>query len=120
MIILFLDDDEYRYKKFKHEKIGYIIEWVQTAQQCIEALEKHASKYSEIWLDHDLGGETYVDSSLDNTGAGVVRWVQQHQPETDAIWYVHSLNPVGALNMCQDLLQTGYRVKRLPFTQLGK
>ena len=54
--ILFLDDDPARAEIFLAENPEAV--WVQTADECIARLEED---WDEVHLDHDLGGERFVD-----------------------------------------------------------
>ncbi len=107
MKILFLDDDLERCKRFEafikaakeHKKeIEYTI--VHTAKDTIENL---TSQYFDIIsLDHDLGGEVYVNSNREDCGMEVVR----HILNTDAkqgVVIIHTFNTVAGSNMLSDL-----------------
>jgi hypothetical protein len=47
-------------------------------------------------LDHDLGGEIYVDTNYSNTGSEVVRWIEKNKPDIKEI-VVHSYNSSAVL-----------------------
>ena len=66
------------------------------------------------FLDHDLGGEVYVDSDRPDTGMEVVRWVEAHRPPV-ARFVVHSFNGKAAEAMVARLDEAGYAVTRAPF-----
>lgn len=112
--ILVLEDDPSRIVSFQNRfsemssggKICHA-EYVDTAQECIEKLS--SKKYDIIFLDHDLGGEVYVDEQNKNTGSEVARWLsvnkEQFQKGTPVI--VHSLNPAGRANML-NLINNSY------------
>jgi hypothetical protein len=68
--ILFLDDDPARAEIFLAENPDAI--WVETASDCIARLEE---PWDEVHLDHDLGGERFVDLSREDCGMEVVRWL---------------------------------------------
>jgi CheY-like chemotaxis protein len=93
MKVLFLDDDPTRQKAMKAMLPG--ITQVYTADGAIKALS--AGDYSEIFLDHDLGGKVYVDSKEYNTGMTVAKWLTKHKQ--DATIVIHSYNAAGARNM---------------------
>lgn len=84
--------------------------WVDTAEKCITQLA--AGKWDAVFLDHDLGGETYVDSSQPNTGSEVVRWIVDNQPEIGII-VLHTLNTPARLQMAASL--KNYNVTLAPF-----
>jgi CheY-like chemotaxis protein len=68
-----------------------------------------------IFLDHDLGGQTYVDSDEGNTGYQFVKWLKENDPQwKERSYVVHSLNPSGADNMLAEL-EGAKNIWRIPF-----
>lgn len=67
--ILFLDDDPVRGEIFLAEHPGAV---ARTADECIAYL---CGPWDEVHLDHDLGGEIFVDHERDDCGMAVVRWL---------------------------------------------
>ena len=68
---------------------------------------------SVVFLDHDLGGEIYVDSDNDNTGYQFAKWLVENDKKIDQRTIViHSMNPVGAENI-QNILNSA---NIIPFT----
>lgn len=120
MRILFLDDDSYRYKQILRAR-GHksIIDWVETAQACIDKLARH-DLYSQIWLDHDLGGEVYVNEANKNTGSEVVRYILKEKLPIKCDIIVHSMNDVAANNMVSALQKAGYSAIYMPFSLAKK
>ena len=112
--IVFLDDDHKRAKAFL-EKIPDAT-WVETAQQVIDIL-KLQDKTPFLFLDHDLGGEIFVDSSRSDTGMEVVRWIEQNNPSIGTI-FVHTMNPGAGNEMTERLTKAGFDAKRAPFNIL--
>jgi len=120
MRILILEDDQRRIDAF-NEKIGErcIVEIVKTARLAIQCLTMQ--KYDVVFLDHDLGGETYVDPSNENTGSGVVRWMLKNVgfvEDPDIV--IHSMNTPAAEAMERDLKTAYGFVYRVPFPALIK
>lgn len=115
MRILFLDDDGERYKTILRAR-GYNtqIDWVETAQACIDALES-GTEYHQIWLDHDLGGEQYVSETNKNTGSEIVRHILREELPIKCDIIVHSMNTVAAQNMVAQLQKAGYSALHMPF-----
>ena len=68
--ILFLDDDPHRAEIFLEWYPAAV--WVQTSEECIAGWP---SAWDEVHLDHDLGGETFVDPNRSDCGMEVVRWL---------------------------------------------
>jgi len=110
--ILFLDDDPKRTTQFlKHYPTATC---VSTSPDCIAQL---TSKWDEIRLDHDLGGEIYVDSQRVDCGMEVVRYICDHHPKhlQQTSFIIHSYNDSAALLMCSKLKESGYLAVYIPF-----
>ena len=112
MRVLFLDDNQNRCKRFRMTVPYATI--VNTAEETSGQL-KH--QWDIVFLDHDLGGEIFVDSDNLNTGMEVVRWIEENKPKVTK-FVVHSINTPAAKNMMARLLDMGYEVDRLPFINL--
>lgn len=125
MKVLFLDDDKTRWLKFKPEFIGALdrVTWVETAAEAVAALD--AEEWTFVFLDHDLGGEHYVDSANKNTGAEVTRHLRRQAMDSDmsrfgkTLFCVHSFNPEGAMNMHADLVGAGLETVVASFNGSG-
>lgn len=116
--ILFLDDDKNRTKKFVSR-----FPWTKTAVSAVDiiALIRMEKKpIDDLFLDHDLGGEVFVDSSREDCGMGVVRWLVANKGETVEIKNitVHSHNEPAAKEMVNKLKDAGYSARYIPFAQL--
>jgi hypothetical protein len=109
---LFLDDDPDRASAFLEAHPDAI--WVQTVPECVEKL---AEAWDEVHLDHDLGGELYVDVNRDDCGLEVVRWLAKEPRRhlRKARFTVHSHNMVAAFEMTYRLQGLGFRVEARPF-----
>lgn len=114
MLILFLDDDPNRISAFKSNVPSAFV--TTTAEDMIELLQKHKDERIDyVFLDHDLGGEVYVDSEREDTGMEVVRhMVNDHTYDVNTV-VVHTMNPAGATNMISALKSKDYHVFQLPF-----
>jgi hypothetical protein len=108
--VLFLDDDPIRCARVVTVQPAATV--VTTAPEAIAALQRQA--WDVVSLDHDLGGEYYVDSARDDTGMGVVRWITAHKPAVGR-FLVHSWNDVGGDAMVAALHGAGYRATRVYF-----
>ncbi len=109
---LFLDDDPARAAVFTARYPDAV--WVQTAPECISRLAEH---WDEVHLDHDLGGEHYVDSSRDDCGMAVVRWLTEEPRRHLARVHfsIHSHNMIAAYEMLLRLQAAGLKAKASPF-----
>jgi hypothetical protein len=110
--ILFLDDNPIRAAAFLAARPEAV--WVQTAEECVAHL---AEPWDEVHLDHDLGGEVFVDHERDDCGMAVIRWIcQQPRPHLRSTRFViHSHNVNAACMMAMHLEVTGYDVQTCPF-----
>ena len=110
--ILLLDDDPTRALKFQSNHPGAT--WVETADACIEALHQ---SWDEVHLDHDLGGEHYVDHDRDDCGMAVVRWlcVELRPHLKSTLFIIHTHNQGAAVAMTFQLQSTGYTVEERRF-----
>jgi hypothetical protein len=110
--ILFLDDDPIRGEIFLAENPGAV--WARTTEECLTRLSE---PWDEVHLDHDLGGEVFVDHERDDCGMAVVRWLcaesRPHLKTTRFI--VHTHNESAACLMVLQLQQLGYDVEIRPF-----
>ena len=116
MATLFLDDDKERIKKIK-ASVPYTITVVTTAEDCIKKLQEE--EWDLIFLDHDLGGETYVDSNRKDCGMEVVRWIAANEPIIRNI-IVHTHYGEAGETMVQILKKHKYKANYIPFNQLIK
>ena len=114
MRVLVLDDDPARLRAFK-EKHGqdHDICAVETAAEATERLAVGAP-WDFVFLDHDLGGEVFVDSAGKNTGMEVVRHICKVHP-TIGFVVVHSLNARAGNEMVAKLRDAGYPAKYMPW-----
>jgi hypothetical protein len=110
--ILFLDDDPMRAEIFLATNPQAV--WVETASACIARL---AQEWDEVHLDHDLGGERFVDLSRDDCGMEVVRWLclEPHPHLKETRFLIHSHNPIAAEMMAMQIHVAGFRVENRPF-----
>lgn len=113
---LFLDDDPARAEAFLAEYPDAV--WVSTASACIACLDE---SWDEVHLDHDLGGEIYVDIGRDDCGMAIVRWLA-YAPRLhlrSARFFVHSHNAPAAYVMLLQMKSLGLNVRAQPFGSGG-
>lgn len=113
MLIFILEDNKYRMIKFRRELIGHQIHHSETVEGATGMLVRH--KYDLIFLDHDLGGEEFVDSKDENTGYQLASFIASFTQNKETPCIVHSCNPAGADNIVNVL---PHAVK-LPFVSLN-
>ena len=130
MNIIILEDDDNRIEKFV--SLFPSAQIVKTAKECIDILDRQVGSREDapieqlarsnkgnkpcdlLMLDHDLGGEIYVDTNYSNTGSEVVRWIEKNKPEIKEI-IIHSYNHSAAMMMIETLIRCGYDAKRILF-----
>ncbi|HKM54715.1 MAG TPA: cyclic-phosphate processing receiver domain-containing protein [Isosphaeraceae bacterium] len=110
--LLFLDDDPQRAIVFLNRHPDAV--WVLTAKECISQLAK---EWDQVHLDHDLGGEIYVDPLREDCGMEVVRWLcASEQDQLRETWFIiHSHNFEAASDMVKHLRESGYHAVYRPF-----
>jgi hypothetical protein len=122
-MIIFLDDSVERQKSFRSEHPSAMIcstasegidEIIHSQMQFNSYVPKEEREDIILCLDHDLGGEQDTDSSLQNSGMEVVRWVIKNKPSINKI-IVHSSNWVAAEEMCHKLEDAGYNVGKISY-----
>jgi CheY-like chemotaxis protein len=98
MKILILDDDLTRHYYFKQNFSHHELTMVVTAYETILKLQEE--RFDALFLDHDLGGNAFVDSFGDEqTGYTVAKWLVSNPERKPERIYIHSLNSVGARNI---------------------
>jgi CheY-like chemotaxis protein len=111
--VLFLDDDSERWNIFNQDLVkdqDIELIWVKTSDEAIKKLKQ--TKWDIISLDHDLGGQSYVESGL-GTGYEVAKNISEDFYYNDKLIFVHSWNPEGAKNMRKVLKKSLY----IPFNK---
>jgi hypothetical protein len=119
-VVLFLDDSPERaalmYQRMTPEVRDRTI-WTQTAEEAISVLKDYYLRLELVYLDHDLGGETYVHSGREDCGMEVIRFLEKQSVENykNCSFIVHSWNISAGNKMTERLKDKGYRVQYKPF-----
>jgi hypothetical protein len=113
--ILILDDDPERHRLFaqnlRHPRT--LVRHVSTAAEAIDALRRQ--HYDIIFLDYDLH-QHGIPIEISCTGRHVSDWVVRRASHFKGVQFiVHSLNPLSAGPMVDDLEAAGLRVARAPW-----
>jgi len=115
MKILLLEDDPNRVEEFQRRveefsernHVQCELVHVETAKDCIHKLE--TDKFKLVLLDHDLGGQVYVDTNNTNTGSEVARWMNKNPDKIKGVSIItHTFNPAGAKNIVALVPQCHY------------
>lgn len=101
--ILFLDDNKERHRVFQQRSIGCLVDHVFDADSALDKLRSEYRDYDIIFFDHDL------DAELENQivhgvkdGRYVIRQMIEEnliEKHKDALFVIHSLNRVAAIEM---------------------
>ena len=123
-MILFMDDDPARaalaYQRMKPEDRDRTI-WCRTAKEAIITLKDYKNSLTAVMLDHDLEGESFVNSKRDDCGMEVVRVLEKMNKEnslenlTKVKFIVHTWNIEAGLIMEKRLREIGLKVIFIPF-----
>ena len=112
MKILILEDSEQRNFHFKEQLRQFEYTITETAQEAIEELK--TNRFGLIFLDHDLGGEVYVDTRNTNTGSEVARWLVASDTPRSVGIIIHSMNLPAAREM-EAVLRGGGFIHTTPY-----
>lgn len=114
MKVLIVEDDDERIKNFKIHLCKHKLIFAKTAPASIESLR--SGHFDYVFLDHDLDEE---NTGKDGEGIDVVRHViKEAACYQKTTFILHSMNPVGAKNMKQELERAGLKVECLPYSWL--
>ena len=97
MRVLILEDSPERIKTFQKKLGKYDLYFFDNVADTIRALE-YMDQFDVLFLDHDLGGEVFVDSDQPNTGYQLAKYISEKQLKFNQI-IIHSMNSVGAQRM---------------------
>jgi CheY-like chemotaxis protein len=94
--------------------------FVKSAGRAMKVLELDAGRvYAGILLDHDLDQAVAAESELQLSGRQVVEQLVR-KVDVDVPVLIHSVNPLGARMMEQNLVEHGFDVTRVPFFNLDR
>jgi hypothetical protein len=122
-MILFFDDNPNRaaivYQRWSDEKRNKTV-WTQTAAEAISVFKDYVGELEEAHLDHDLGGESFVNSQREDCGMEVVRFIEKMSTEDlqklkSCYIIVHSWNLPAGRVMALRLQRVGLTAVHIPF-----
>jgi hypothetical protein len=100
IFILEDDPDNYRIPKFKKQLKNhklYIASSVDKGKAMLQSMLNKGISIDIIFLDHDLNGEIYVDSTDENCGVRIAEFIRDTGIKAQV--YFHSENEDGAMNI---------------------
>ncbi len=115
LVIIFMDDDDNRAESVRKYLPGGTI-FTKTVPDTLAAIDSH-SRVDLLFLDHDLGGKTYVNSKDMDCGMEVVRQLEAKKRDV-VMTVVHTMNIPASMEMTAKLKEAGYWVFRIPFIQM--
>ena len=116
MKILILEDSQERVESFQQSFIKQDLYLCRDIQQAKDACL--VNEFSIMFLDHDLDNKIWVDSQEENTGYQFVKWLVDNKLQKNSLYYIHSMNPCGASNMLNYLVNNGYDGIWIPYRLL--
>ena len=115
MKIFILEDDPNRIDWFKENLMTDDLDITQDVAEAMKWLK--SKEYDAVFLDHDLGGEVFVDSAEWNTGATVAQMIHE-TPNKVLDVVIHSWNPCGAKIMRDSMRANGVSCFYFPFQNM--
>lgn len=112
MKIFVLEDSLERIKLFRDALSSHQVTYCDDATLAKELLFK--DKYDAIFFDHDLGGKVFVSSKKENTGYQVAKFCKKNNIRFEWI-FIHSMNPIGAMNIETEVSGLSDNIIRKPF-----
>ncbi len=125
-VILFLDDNPQRavlaYNRMSVTDREHTI-WCMTAKEAIQTVWDYRNNLTKVSLDHDLGGQQYVNTKREDCGMEVVRFLEnkaRKEPEEfkkleGTLFIIHSWNSHAAPIMRERLSTLGLNSVWIPF-----
>jgi CheY-like chemotaxis protein len=101
--ILLLEDNLIRVKEYKNRfkelAIKFDLVHIETTKKCLELLRQ--TEFDIILLDHDLGGETFVNTDREDCGSEVARQINLNKTliKGNPLIVIHSFNSDAATYM---------------------
>lgn len=96
-------------RHFDNPMPGDII--LRTSTDALEWLRSNTEPVSELWLDHDLGGDDTIGVVIDELSFQA--FTNSLATELYGLIIVHTSNPAGAAMMLTALNRWGYKVLRV-------
>ena len=120
--VFILEDDPNRCFSFIKYFIKDNVTLTNNAERAVHLLQNVV--YDVILLDHDLGGEVYVDPTEPNTGSRVCRELTLNNMlltvplNMNTQFIIHSMNNTASIGMMNTLISKGFKnVVYCPFSK---
>ncbi len=116
MKILILEDNLTRVEKFKQLFKNQELYIFDDILEALDACEKN--DFQILFIDHDLDNKIWVHSQEENTGWNFIRILINRGLCKNSLFYLHTMNPIGANRMLNMLLDRGYDGIWIPFHRI--
>jgi CheY-like chemotaxis protein len=116
MKVFILEDDARRMKTLRRKLHTHTIYHADNVAEAKKLLEE-TEGIEVLLLDHDLGGQVYVDSHQENTGYQLAKYIRDSERQYLQI-IIHSLNVVGARKMYNELEKSTPNLRMIPYPSL--
>lgn len=113
MKIFILEDNLNRIETFKQNLTGHEL-FIASNIEIAKTMLKF-NQFELMFIDHDLGGEVYVNSEFPNTGYQLAKWIRENNITYKRL-IIHSCNSIGSMNI-KGLIP---EAERIPFPNLFK
>lgn len=122
-VFLFMDDDPMRAVRLHEwstpEERAKTV-WTRNVPETLVVLRDFPETLEKVSLDHDLTGESYIDSRRNDCGMEVVRWLENITAEkrrklSSIKFVVHSHNERAARQMVDRMKALGLQATHEPF-----
>lgn len=126
MRVLVVDDDQSRHDFFRraYNTIDDVLIQAYDYDNAILEISSTPYSFDLMFLDHDLSGAATALAPWDHfekTGSDIAEYIARDldpQECVDMKIYVHSMNPIGRVNMVNILKKAGFNVFNAPFSSL--
>ena len=116
MKIFILEDNIERVKSFRKMFHPEQLVFTDKVEYAKDILKKDT--FDVLFLDHDLGGEIFVESNREDTGYELVKYIVENELQKKARICIHSHNPFGSEYMLKALEKANYTAFLKPFAVL--
>lgn len=113
MKIMVLEDSQARIDFFREKLVAHEAYYFTTVADAIQFISNNAIDMA--FLDHDLEQHHGVESDRPDAGYQFVKYFTDKELAKNALFIIHSMNPVGAQNMYALLKEHDYFVEKIPY-----
>jgi hypothetical protein len=114
--IFILEDSPERIEYFKKQFSNHNVIIFSKISESMEEIGYLLRKrnFDIFFLDHDLQ-DHLTRIGIEKNGNTLAKYLVENNLQKQAIFYIHSMNPIGANDICRTLNDAGYEVQWIPF-----